>query len=474
MKGLTKGIIAALAVVLLLVGIKQYLAFRDHQTLLEERRLARLAGIPIEPDDLRRIQAVPEEENAATFLRRAHETACVDVSGRAYEAFTELLEAYDKATKAGTQRIGLRGPMPRGLTRALESEYEALAGPLSDFLRGTQLSRCDWSRRWEDGIAMSVPEFPSLRGLCKILCLRARLLAAKDPTGALRDLTACARLSRLLRQDPTTFAWTVSILCGRVVMEAIEGILNEFPNDPFWKRHVPELVETLRIDEDLRMLVHGKVVEYRASLELVAGPKGLSALGIGQNDLQIGYAANEGIKDKVEAIVLRETRAILSEWPSNSDDYEAMVAAVRAPSERIDEAMFAYCRPLGMPSGGTADDKRELEISINSVFTFRAKQRMLKNLALAIRYSSPDGTLKNVLPTYGTDTLDPFARSQTFRTQSDGKSVKLYSVGINRVDDKGQPYDSTHPSCDDIVIEFPFKAPPDSKNKPSGRATPSS
>lgn len=210
-----------------LIGV---VAFYPRYRLAQEMAAVRAEGVPIEMNDVRQaIPPVSPSENAADLMRSALKADQADERRLGKSLSTERLVPKGKASPAQTD--------------ALRALYLTEPDLIARWRRVAERPRLVFDRHWEDGYALLLPEYAGYKiGQIRLVA------AARLGLNPRENLLAAARLSNLIRQDPTEIAALISMGTGRVILREAdrEGIAHEVesalgpPIDARWA-YLPEI-----------------------------------------------------------------------------------------------------------------------------------------------------------------------------------------------------------------------------------------
>jgi hypothetical protein len=157
--------------------------------LERQREAARRDGLPLLPEDLKRASPVPEEQNAAPFLRELVRL-WKSKPEKERNAWDRAAYNFDRKPEERTHR----------------ASFEAIVGDYPDCLRlaeaAAERPHCDFAYDW--GRLPNVATYSNrdvVRRFARFFALRARL--ATTPEMAFADIARAARLGRLLFETPT-------------------------------------------------------------------------------------------------------------------------------------------------------------------------------------------------------------------------------------------------------------------------------
>lgn len=417
--------------------------------LQEERRLAKLAGLPLSVEDLRPKAPIPDSENAAIPLREAH----------------QLISGNDAADRLGvtTQELSdarsfLQG---RRLTVRLNQEPQGAKELLRVFAKPLDLARDAarrpyyyFDRQWEAGVALPFPEFTSFRQIIHSLLVASWVKASngrKDE--ALEDMVAAARICRLVRDEPSVIAAIVSSSGEAVVLTILQHLQRTDPSDRFWLFATDQVVAAFGPPVDVR---------HCLELEVYAMTTGLDAFM--KPDAEENFEMLEGRRRayirrdrraQTEIQVLRAYRKLFANWPKDPFDYLEIRRVAQAPAEQIDLALSDFSSVLSQMSAGSQDAGIIGSVAIAGARSL-ARRRLAQIYASALIEKLKTGMFPSEIPVKGDLSIDPFSKMPfEFRKTLDGFIV--YSIGENLVDDNGasRPPNGEQGPPPDIVLRYP-------------------
>ncbi len=448
-------IVGALAAGLLaFFGVNWWMGSGDLAEVELQRRLAREEGLPLEADDLRPKPSVPDEDNAAIPFREA-----LKLVDRTYGSSVTppLKKEWEAATKYVGTEFGFHPlKVAPGAAQRIAELLRPLDRPLELIRSGSERPRCDWRRMYEEGVAMLLPEYAPMRQAVRILAASAYVRVEKgDSKGAFAELLACARIARLLREEPVLIAQLVSAMIERHTLEAYRAILGGRPSDPFWLRAGEKLLSALGPPLDVRRALFGEVVMMRVSLDKMSSLEGLKEMGFRDEDL-VWRRPNAHLRNRTEAILLREARAAVSKLPKDPTDYESARKALRPHGRTVEEALgaFFYAFDALGSGGGPHGDGPWADIATGGASAL-TQRRITQAFVAALDQAAKSGSAPCSLPLSGKDGIDPFGSGNTLRYRKTEDGFVVYGVGPNGLDEGG-PAAGGRNQGDDIGVAFPI------------------
>ncbi|MFO0818862.1 MAG: hypothetical protein U1A77_13025 [Pirellulales bacterium] len=363
---------------------------------------------------------VVDSENAAVVYQEVFESGLFEKEPPEYAEWFKLYsESPGKLPVETPQFIGYVS----GRTALVNRIREATMIPNCNFRR-------DWGR---PSFAMLLPETQNLRSCARELILSAHLHASKgDVRAALRDIAAVHRVADHVGQEPIVISQLVSFASEHYAVTSLEHILR---NHPVTKEDLDELgnwpfhslaarcQSALRMEEAFGLASASQVLVH--TQPDVTPP------------MDLPFPPPEPLISFYRVFFLRSD---LARYQQNMElmqnavitKYEHRVAT----AERIDQSLKTQNQ--GILNGLLLPAFGQLNIAIGRA---DARQRLAR-LAIALHghrleHGSFPESLEAIRQTRLIP-LDPFDDQPLRMTRRDGRLV-IYSIGVNRIDDQGQP-----------------------------------
>jgi len=382
--------------------------------LEHQRAAARREGVPIEYDDLRRLNpAVSDDENAASLYAQGFADLVAEGNLKGVDADRTI-----DALAAGTAK-----PEEIAKVRASLTPFSPALGLIR---RGSQRKGCDFHRHWERGSALTFSEYGFARTVGRALVLRA--LLTKDPHAAVDDLRTAARLRAHLGSEP----FVIPSLAG-AAMEAVvqKGVRALARRGEAWAMAMPAVLDDLGPLPDLHRTLAGESVFARKVVDEIArlGPSILAIDGqVSSPALRL--AGLKSVREAFEARTIEHWRGVWAAIPPDPLDWRAALKATTGPPipSSPSYALVEFTSPIFSGIGPLAA-KLEAE-------------RRLTRAALDLWSGRPPVLAK-----------DPFGAGP-LRMRGADKTWTLWSLGPDAVDQGGKP--RTKRSSDtryDLVVD---------------------
>jgi hypothetical protein len=413
--------------------------FASHDMDREWAR-AQKNGFPLTADALKPAVPVRPEDNAAPLLKQA--LALVD-------ARLDLqLQSLDKSVKAG-------GPTPTRREQILSR-----AAPALDVLaKAVEKPRLWADRDYDLYIEQQFPEYKACKGLVRALCVRAEERAATgDLAGAGRDLRVGRRLAALIATDPPMLARFVAMALDKMLDLRVERIAAGLGRNASALTALrKQAVEANPLHLDFRSALR---TEMYCGLALTRNARRYG-IGFGRredtdsdsNRMYVDKTAPIERKGPPTTIFARasEARALegwndlleSSEWQSGDalaiSRAEARIEADmdRRFTHRLSYSLIAVLFPVFSEAG-------------KALLRAEAQRGVVDSLLKVLEYRARHGAFPKTLAAAGADAADPFAKGRHLLYLATSTSAKVWSVGVNGVDDGGNSKNDK-----DIVAMYP-------------------
>jgi hypothetical protein len=274
-----------------------------------------------------------------------------------------------------------------------------------------------------------------------------------DVDGALKDLELGFRFAESISKDPTSAVKLVSDSIFRICVREVERLTVHFQNNPSALARLTSLVKKMpEANFDLKSVVK---VDMYVQINAARNTTGFSA-GNGQKDSEIikwdrtAEAITSGKPSRMRS------RAYLSralefwnnikeskEWKSGDDE-----ALGRFVDKKMDELSARY--PSRMSSLYVVLHSHGYSYLPKANRSLEAHKRLAESYLAAMKFRSRNHRFPATLKEVGMNQEDPFAPGTSLRYQTQGNSMKVWSVGPDGKDDHGNPQKQL-----DIVSEYP-------------------
>jgi hypothetical protein len=402
-----------------------------YRQFTREVRVAQSLGIPLTASDLKPTPPIPDEQNGAPILRAIFAT-----SQEQREARGQLIVELDRSTPS--QKITL----PPDVDAALDA---------AKLIRSK--GGLDFKRDYSQGLALLYPELGELKQLTQLLCRRAVLRARLgDAKLAIDDLTTAMHLAKIRRTERSFLDVIANLALDAII---ISGYLDVAAALRGKEDQLDSLKQTFDPPEipNLRDIVAFEIGAAFNAIRVEANQRSLDPAA--EMPVVHTFAANE---------ILRHGKRCLNLLDQGLPDPHFIGLAL--DSEEYEIGRFVF-KGTDMTIEALIPRYGELGAALMKQETRRSFVRASIDILI---FESRTGKLPTSLDELGNVFLDSFAsRSVSYRVTERG--FRLWSVGIDRVDNGGLRADEINPASGspeplgDIVEEFP--RPPRKRNEPA-------
>jgi hypothetical protein len=394
----------------------------------------RHAGLPWAPQDLH-LPTIKPEDNAAPILRQALRTVTSAFPGQQTKV-TELLKKQDY----------------KRLSKITDSyKNELRLGVLA-----TEKPKLDFHRDLSLGVSLLTPEVPQVKSLVRRFVLRAEVKAGLgDGKGAVQDITAAWKLSRLLGQDLFIFPLLVATNCESLTIRAIQRCAVLLQNDLSSIRALSELLRDYR-----RVDLAGPIMtsHYMALTSIRAMKRSDIALWLYEDRDEGFWASLDKSADNMFSPELKigayKTRYV-EDLAVLGPLIRRYASDPRLMARRLDEIVKRSQKKKGK-SYRISDVHLTYELVANAVVRQEAEALTTYALLSALAHKIEKGTFPKTIGELPGKWIDPYDR-RFLRLRVTGATIRIYSVGPNEVDDGGtlRMESSNSKVTDDVSAIFP-------------------
>lgn len=384
-------------------------------SLAAELAAARRAGIPAEPDDLRKLVALPEKDNAASD----------------YQAAFGRMHGWKPAKTFSTSLANfLRMSATAKEEKEVREATAKASGTLDLIVKASSKPGVDWHRRWEDGPNVMFPEFSDMKRAAKLLCAKAILLARADNSKeSWRLLAAAARIGMNAGLDPSLIGALVQCAIDNIATAAMCSVLG-IKHDGATLNLARRIVRDLPPLADLARAMGGDLVMHRIGIQRIV------EFTEPQSDWIQPYqefpgkwlVRDPGFRTAMEARIVHYDREVSLAFRNNHgwkqrkaaiDNLDSRSAADHSLDNRLAMDIVASYSGLADPPSRSLAYRHMLAAAIE---VHLARNRT--------------GRMPSQLPDLGENGNDPFSEKPLGYKLAAG-GFKVYSVDTDGVDDGG-------------------------------------
>ena len=392
---------------------------------------AKRLGLPLTGADLMPESTLSTQENANTILQLAY-------------AEWKASPARAKGTEPQLT-LALANPDSKNLAVARRI-LEGARSELDLAVKSTQKSQIDFARSWDKEriYEMKFPELGYIKSFVKWLGYRAFLRTLEgDTRGAVRDLQAAFRLSHFAGSDPTAISALVQFSCETIVIRAIERVITLRPSDASFLTALDQMTEAqLALKTDIHRSLRGEVVYASIFTNLPISMLKLEPMAPTNSDDPLARSdlaefrknlAPNGVGNKIAEDAYRAQ--VLKMWSALYDPTLRDLSLIEK-SDRMSKIVSIYIRE----DDPTATMTRFLSEPMAKIFDMLLRREVwlhtLKGLIVVNKYRATHGRFPDSLADAGFQAQDVFS-GEPLRYIRDGKSVRVYSIGPDRIDNGG-------------------------------------
>jgi hypothetical protein len=386
------------------------------------------------------------EKNGVPLMKEALRPNPVpDPSQNAAPKIIEIAKrASDKVKEAGLT-VDIRDPDGyQKYDRALLKIYEPY---LKEFVEANQRPGYWVDRDYDDRRTLSFSEFGNLKLVAKVLALRSELRASKgDFDGAIEDLKAGIQLVRHFNDDITLISHLVGMAVYGIEMKTVEKIATQHVNDArFVKRLRVEVVENSNPPTHFLTALKTECYWDLVLTRNLDREGGYRSLGVttdppGKDPFRPEIPVRRSGKPRgvvAQAFMVKSLRFWndLMESKAWKDQDQAAVALEMdrlckvhdlRNSKRLSESLNAF---LIVDAGESPKHYLAAE----------ASKRVTRSFLLVLEYRATKGAYPPSLRAASAEAMDPLAEGKSLQYFTDGKSVKVWSVGKYAKDKRVDP-----------------------------------
>ncbi|QYK52807.1 MAG: hypothetical protein KF824_11150 [Fimbriimonadaceae bacterium] len=380
------------------------------------------------------IPAVPDAENAAIEIKEALAMTKGESFASRDKKIIDAWKARNKATVA--------------------AELKKIEPALAKAIIASKKTKINFDRDWNKGPDVLFPEFAEIKGIAKTLTRRAVIKAESgDLTGAIVDLTAVNRLSKLISNEPTLIAMLVGIACNAICMDGVIRVA-QIRSDSNSLAKLANAVSGFNDEFDFGNAMRG---EAYMGITLIrnlkpSDIKKLSNVTAG-DESEIEYKRTDGIPNgmMMQAYFVRHLEAHLfihEQLKKYPDD--PIMAAVE-----IDN--YTVSMTEGVPKLSQILNAILMPVFVqasHAVVKVKTNKQMVLAMLKSLEFRNSKKRFPKSLDEIGVNYVDQIS-GEKITSLNSGGVYRIYSLGPNAVDDKGLRDNDT--GQDDYSIQFPPK-----------------
>ena len=238
---------------------------QEYAKLLAE---ARRIGMPTTAAEIRaQIPHAESHENAAEFYRSKE----LKYESKFQIELDEILQAIqEKPTEKATAKA-------KAFIQKHKAKYEIID-------EATKRPRCWFDRKWEEGMALLLPELSNAKAAGKMLALRSSYWASTGQSDlAIADARKMGVLTQHIREEPTMIAFLVSESIGSHRLSNLAILAFHNRSEPSYQNELQRTVKNLTMVNPQRLWL----VEAFAQMDLfdrIDAPGFLTEMGVKEED----------------------------------------------------------------------------------------------------------------------------------------------------------------------------------------------
>lgn len=384
---------------------------------------ARKEGVPLTPEDLNAITSATNEENAAPIYQKIFAMADVDKS------IKSELDAISSSTGYS--------PKPDQVVKAKEG-FSALDGVFKLLAEATKRPKCTWGRDWSKGSSVLFPELAKMKGLTKALTYRAEMQDKRgDWKGALDSIRMAQRVAKHSGDDPILIGMLVDISCEMIVFRQFDDLVSRHAKTPGFAAAAQKVLDGFGPLPSFRKSLAGEVVMGRAIIRQLKRVAELTEMSDGDSEEAPKGSSIENalfnsplVKDAFDAKFVEAYREMFQTVPNDPNLWNEADLASAQVARRI-EADKSFANTLNRILFPVFSQAAQ------AVGRLQMHRRLTGTALRLIEDRAQTGHYPTVLPNYGEMRMDPFS-SDPLHYRLEGTGFRLYSVGIDRIDDDGK------------------------------------
>ena len=409
---------------------------RTSALLKHELESASRDGMAISGADFQRRYSVPESSNARKLIQQAF------AEMKRWQK-TPAGRAYAKLERALSSKAGLR---PEDVS-LLKPTLTSAQSVISILKSASEKPKLDFERDWSKGPELQFPEYSDARPSITLLIADSEVKAHDgDYTGAIEDLDAGAKLSRLIGTDPSLIAKLIGCTMRSQISTRLEGIIRSVASNSGLLTKCKKVVTDFGSDVSLQEPIESEMLFGRSAVQLIAKSNNSAMFGASnQSVLSMSRFGPARAAYELKYVqTMHELYRELGEQKGSIPGMTAVVKKIEAKVRQSSDWTYGLTKLLTPSFVG----------SVSAIGDFQARQHVLLcAIDLLIKRNQTGSFPKLMLGTTG-QWGDPFTEKPLIYKLT-SKGFLIYSCGADGEDDGGEPMGNTRFSHFDIPFKFP-------------------
>jgi len=394
-------------------------------------------GMPVEPNDLRRLIVVPKDQNAAPLLTGAFKKLGDWSASKDGKEFTKLVSVLRSDKSLSPTQFA-----------ALRQAVRSASGILADLKEAVKLPLVDFNRDWGKGPALLLPEYALARTSCSLLLAQARIdfADAKDAS-ALTAMDSAARLTKLIGQEPIIISLLVFCSLQSQVLRDLDEEIKKHPADLPFLEQSRSIVNAIGATPDIRPAIGAELMSGRIAVKMLAHQGGAQVFG--DNGGKMAVMARFGPARSVyELRYVEVMHKLYTDLGKNPKSFLAMRKVFEGIDQRLggnSDWSYGLAEFMSPAFGGMAQAlgaaQARRNVTLSAIDLLESKSRL--------------GAIPRTIGGTAGQWQDPFTEKPLLYHRSD-TGFLIYSVGPDGKDNGGKPRSK---EMSDTNYDIPFKFP---------------
>lgn len=438
--------IAAVALIALILLLAEYSKHSSQQKIQQALAKLKAQGQPVTGTELDAwYPEPPPSENAAQVYQQAFNNEVgIPPKGVLWNALNNGTSSLFKETR----------PLDPALQKALTDYLQTNRTALRYFHEGARLSKARYPVSFISGFSTLLPHLTKIKDGSQLLRLEALSHTVENrPEAAVAASTAALQLGHSLANEPTLISFLVQCACYNITCESVKNCLNRHAFPPESLKTLAAGLESAETSLHLQRAMVGERANGMGIFTMSVDQINTMMLSTPTSWERIGFSLYEssGLRQKDLQIYLKYLNRYVEASTNQNAQLLTIVDQIEqdADKELTDNKLGTLLTGLVLPALSKVPGKKLIS---------QANLRLTRVAALIHAYQAehhgqlPE-KLADLAPDYLTDVpLDPFD-GKPLRYQHDGDSFKIWSIGLDQIDQGGQvPAVSVYQSKGDIVF----------------------
>ncbi len=414
---------------------------------IREIAQAKKDGLPTTAEDFS--PAVDPAKNSAPALVAAAKSMRDQVRDLAKNAKEPQKSVLQLSNRGWSQTVSANDSI-------LQPAIAKLKPTLDKAVRATKMPGFRFDRDYTRGFDLLFPEYADFKTLTRWLSVRAILRAnSGDDAGMAEDLTALAKISAACGSEDFLIGFLVQVATESITLQTMEQCLTEAKCRPGTIRAVRQALKTFAPVLNIKTALRGEYYKLLVSMQEIIKQREPGTFDVfttqeARNSPSVWsrLMVSQGMLESNVANLLRVTREAYQALPDDPLDLPAAEAVFAANDKKLAAEANNNHYVLARSIFPVPTEAPKVLVRLAQ------RRRLMEVLLVSLEERNGAGKFPSELPVTGALATDLFGSGPLRYTLNAGK-LKIYSVGMDGVDNGGTERAFGEEKEFDLVVSFP-------------------